>query len=399
MLLDEINGEDDARSVFEKMNSVTDRNFALLFGTLSHVLDYDDVNFTFHGHPSVALIPPILTYAKYNRELTGKELILSYIVGFEVQTRIGEDIGDKQYNNGLHVTSTLGIFGAAASLTKLMNFSYEQFCNLVGMCVSFSSGVRKNFGTMTKPLHVGILSENVYFFAKLVSRGFTANEETFNEPMSYSAITAGEHLELSSLEKLGKTWESAEFGIIVKLYPCCAYTHRSIDAVFELVDKYEIDVTEVEKIEAKVNPKVQKVLIYPEAKTGPEGKFSMQYCLSAALIDGKVNLNSFEKDEINRPEVRQLMKKVEMITDEKQIGVNKELEAEVTITTKDSKYKTVVEYPLGHPYNPLPDELMAEKVTGCVSEVIDDEKEAQLITICNELENYSSKDIMKVFTF
>lgn len=170
ILLGELVSDERSEDILSHLSSLNNREFALAFGTLSHVLDYDDVNFTFHGHPSVALIPSILTYAKYDRELSGKDLILSYIIGFEVQARIGEDIGDKQYNRGLHVTSTLGIFGAAASLTKLLNLTYEQFTHLFGMCVSFSSGVRKNFGTMTKPLHVGVMTENVYLFSKLAKR-------------------------------------------------------------------------------------------------------------------------------------------------------------------------------------------------------------------------------------
>lgn len=396
ILLGEVGSNNKSGDILEQLSSLNDREFALAFGTLSHVLDYDDVNFTFHGHPSVALIPSILTYAKYKKDLSGKELILSYIIGFEVQARIGEDIGDKQYNRGLHVTSTLGIFGAAASLTKLLDLTYEQFTHLFGMCVSFSSGVRKNFGTMTKPLHVGIMTENVYLFAKLVELGFTGNPESFNNPMSFQEITAGEYNEMNSLAKLGSVWESADFGIIVKLYPCCAYTHRSMDAVIQLRNDSGIKYEDIDSIEATVNPKVKKVLIYPEAKTGGEGKFSMQYCLSAALLDKEISLKTFEDENINRTKHQKLMKKVSMIVDDKQIGQNKELYASVRIHTSKGTFEKKIEFPLGHPNNPLSNEQMLVKVESCIGTIIEKEKINQFNAYCNNLQDYRSTDLFSV---
>lgn len=397
LLMKEIKTNSESLDVLADLMTLNERDFALAFGTLSHVLDYDDVNFTFHGHPSVALIPAILTFAKYQKKLTGRELILAYIIGFEVQARIGEDIGDKQYNRGLHVTSTLGIFGAAASLTKLMNLTYEQFLHLYGMCVSFSSGVRKNFGTMTKPLHVGIMTENVIMFAKLVRGGFTGNLESFSEPMSYQEITTDELSDLPSLDKLGNVWESEEFGIIVKLYPCCAYTHRSIDAVIEMKNESDIKANEVISVVAKVNPKVMKVLIYPEATTGGEGKFSMQYCLSSALLDEKVNLNTFEDDAVMRLEHQKLMKKISMTPDEEQIGVNKELYAKVLIETTKGTFEKQIEFPLGHPYNPLPKKIMEGKVEDCIGGVFSVDQIQHMYQVCEHLIDYESTELLSIF--
>lgn len=396
ILLGELVSDERSEDILSHLSSLNNREFALAFGTLSHVLDYDDVNFTFHGHPSVALIPSILTYAKYDRELSGKDLILSYIIGFEVQARIGEDIGDKQYNRGLHVTSTLGIFGAAASLTKLLNLTYEQFTHLFGMCVSFSSGVRKNFGTMTKPLHVGVMTENVYLFSKLAKKDFTGNSESFNNPMSFQEITAGEYVEMKSLTKLGNIWESSDFGIIVKLYPCCAYTHRSMDGVIHLKNESDINYEDIKSIEAIVNPKVEKVLIYPEAKTGGEGKFSMQYCLSAALLDEEISLKTFEDENVNRIKHQKLMKKISMVIDDKQKGQNKELYAKVRINTNETTFEKKIEFPLGHPNNPLSKEQMLTKVESSIGLIIEKEKINQLNTYCNNLPEYTSTDLLSV---
>jgi len=395
ILIEDITKE-NGKSFLEIENNLKDEDFSLLLGTLSHVIDYDDVNFTFHGHPSVSLIPPILTYAKYIRAINGRELILSYLIGFEVQARIGEDIGDLQYNKGFHTTSTLGIFGAASSLAKLMNLSFNEFSNLLGMCTSFSSGTRKNFGTMTKPLHVGLLSRNVYFFSKLVKRGFTANKNSFAEPMSFAHITTGEHNKLKSLKKLGKIWESDDFGIIIKKYPCCAYTHRSIDGIIKLLETKELQSDSIKKVIAEVNPKVEKVLIYPNATTIAEGKFSMQYCLAAAIINGKVNLETFTKENLENNSIRKMMDKIEMKVDKDQKDTGKETRAVINVYTDNTKYQVTIEHPLGHPYNPLTINQIKEKVNDCVDSFISKTKKKKLINTCRDLPTYSSNELLDI---
>ncbi|MEV9641074.1 MmgE/PrpD family protein [Mammaliicoccus sciuri] len=397
ILSEELIGGSDL-SLLERLEKANEKDFALLFATLSHVIDYDDVNFTFHGHPSVALIPPLLTYAKFQKELSGKELIVSYITGFEVQARLGEDLGNLQYQKGLHVTSTLGIFGAAASLTKAMKLDFNQFSHLIGMCVSFSSGVRKNFGTMTKPLHVGIMASNVMLFTNLVRKGFTANSEVFSEPMSYAHISTGVYSDLPAMKKLGKVWESADFGIIVKKYPCCAYTHRSIDGVMQLMKEKQINVSDITKIIAEVNPKVPTVLIYSDAKTPAEGKFSMQYCLSAAAVDQKVNLDTFTEESLNRSEIRELMGKVKMQDDAAQAGMNKEQYASITIHTVDHEYQATIEFPLGHPNNPLSEAQLSEKVDDCVGKDITQDHKKLLLSLHKELPYKTSVDLLKLFS-
>lgn len=154
---------------------------SLLFGTMSHVLDFDDVNFTFQGHPSVTLIPIILTIAK-EKNLTGKEMLRAYAIGFEVEARIGESIGAQQYSQGYHTTSTIGIYGAVAAISAVMNFDENQMKQAFGLASSLASGSRKNFGTMTKPLHIGYLTQNVYLLSQLINKGLTAANDIFQIP-------------------------------------------------------------------------------------------------------------------------------------------------------------------------------------------------------------------------
>jgi len=343
---------------------------AFLLGTMSHVLDFDDVNFTFQGHPSVTLIPIILTLGK-EYDLTGKEMMLSYAVGFEVEARIGEAIGSDQYNLGYHTTATIGIFGAVAAVSVLMKFNDDQIRYAFGLASSLASGSRKNFGTMTKPLHVGFLTKNVYLISRLISKGITATDDIFSEPIPIDRMTTGKSIDLSVTQKLGNTWELGDFGVIFKKYPCCAYTHRSIDALLELIQFENVSYDEVESIEVVVHYKVPAVLIYPEAKTALEGKFSMQYCLAAALYDREITLQTFTDDNVNRTTIQDLMKKIIMTIDEnqKEGTDSKERTATIKLFTKRKALNKRVDYPVGHPGNPFTEADMYEKFSMCLNGV------------------------------
>jgi len=340
---------------------------AFVWGALTHILDFDDVNFTFQGHPSVALIPIIMVLGK-EKNLTGKQMLLAYAVGFEVQARIGEAIGSEQYNLGNHTTSTVGIFGAIAAACNILRFNELQIKHTFGMASSLAAGSRKNFGTKTKPLHVGFLSRNVYWILKLVEKGIDATDDIFNEPIPIDLLTTGQHLNKQPIKKLGETWELETFGVITKKYPCCAYTHRSIDALFNIQADHEIELDKLEKIEAIVHYKVPAVLIYPKASTALEGKFSMQYCLAAALTDSGVNLDTFTDEMINRENVQKVMRKVQMSIDPAQkAGTNpKEQAATIKVYVNGEVYTSTVCYPKGHPVNPFNDEEMFLKFKSCV---------------------------------
>ncbi|WP_408011274.1 MmgE/PrpD family protein [Pseudalkalibacillus sp. A8] len=370
---------------------------SFLIGTMSHVLDYDDVNFTFHGHPSVALIPIILGLAK-EKQLNGKDMIEAYAIGFEVQGRIGEAIGPSQYKNGWHTTSTIGIYGAIAAAAKILKLNSQQIKYAFGVASSLSSGTRKNFGTMTKPIHTGFTAMHAYMATKLAASNFTATDDIFSNPMGIDSIMSSKKEDFSSILKLGKVWELVEFGIIIKKYPCCAFTHRSIDAVIELADENNLDISEIEKIHTDVHYKVPPVLIYPNPKTGLEAKFSMQFCLAAGITIKNLNLGTFSVDNIQNPQVQELSSKVEMSIHPKQVegtGTDERF-SEVQIFTKDKVYNKKVEYPIGHPNRPLSEKELYQKFSDCTSTMVKEDQE-QLYQLLLNLESTDWSQVESIF--
>lgn len=173
---------------------------------------------------------------------------------------------------------------------------------------------------------------------------------------------------MSAINKLGQHWELERFGIIFKKYPCCAYTHRSIDGVLELVNEYDISPDDVESIEVNVHYNVPKVLIYPNAKNALEGKFSMQYCLAAALFDKEVNLFTFTNENVNRSEIQDFMGNIVMTVDENQReeSGSKEKVAVVRVHTKWRTFEKKVDYPIGHPCKPFTENDMYQKFKMCL---------------------------------
>src|SRR5688572_7219025 len=125
---------------------------ALINGTAGHALDYDDVNNSIGGHPSVPLLPAIVALGEM-LGASGKDLLLAYVTGFEAQARIGAAVNVYHYRKGWHPTATLGVFGAAAASARLLNLDVPQTATALAIAASLSSGIKANFGTMTKPLH------------------------------------------------------------------------------------------------------------------------------------------------------------------------------------------------------------------------------------------------------
>ncbi len=153
---------------------------ALVNGTASHALDYDDVAGSMGGHPSVMLIPALIPLAEM-LDSSGRDLVTAYVAGFETACRIGRGVHHHHYEKGWHPTATLGIFGTVAGAARLLHLSIDQTAIALGMAASFAAGLKANFGTMTKPLHVGHAVRDGVFAALMAQRGL------HREPRAHSS--------------------------------------------------------------------------------------------------------------------------------------------------------------------------------------------------------------------
>jgi len=245
---------------------------ALANGTMAHMLDYDDVSIPFGGHPSVVLLPAVLALGEKLRS-SGKEVLLAYIVGFEVATRIGLACFTHHYELGWHTTATFGTIGAAATAAKLLKLNIDQSRAAFGITASLAGGLKRNFGTMTKPLHAGNAARNGIIAASLAQQGFTGDKSIFDESGNFCYVLgSGVQFDLDRATKdLGQKFNICS-GLEIKPYPSCRATHAGIDAALQVKKKYALNPADIKdsavqelisKTKIVVDPQIPKDALTP----------------------------------------------------------------------------------------------------------------------------------------
>jgi 2-methylcitrate dehydratase PrpD len=343
---------------------------ALANGVAGHAHDFDDTNFTLLGHPSVPLLAAALAAAEVEPG-DGAAVALAYITGFEVATAIGAAVNPAHYERGWHATSSIGTLACAAAAAKVFAFNVATTRTALGIAASLASGLKENFGSMTKPFHAGHAARNGVWAAMLAREGLTASETAIDGPQGYLAAFGGASGLDAALQGLGQRWQILESGIAVKPYPSCALTHSAIDALIDLRARHHLDPALISQIEVGVTRVVPSVLIHPRPVTALERKFSMEFCAAAALADGQVTLDSFD-DGPPRPVVEKLMSNVSMVVDPA-LPANREQHAWSRVTVRLSDGRTLEAAPRGaqgHPDQPLSDAALRAKFLACATRVL-----------------------------
>jgi 2-methylcitrate dehydratase PrpD len=354
---------------------------ALINGTASHALDFDDCNNTIGGHPSAPVLSALLPLAEQLGS-SGEDFITAYVAGFEVETKLGLAVNFHHYTKGWHPTATLGTFGAAAACAKLFGLNAAQTATALALAASFASGIKANFGTMTKPLHVGHCARNGLYAARLASNEFTANAhgafehkhgflDVFNGPGTYDlnrALTAWAH-----------PLDIVAPGIAIKQYPCCGSTHPAVDCMLDLVSEHHPRPGDVERIDAFVHTRRLEHTNRPNPNSELDAKFSLQYVMARALVDGHVGVADFEGDAYLDPRVRTLLPRVHVgaydQTGEGNFAADSHFGGVVRITLRDGRVLSKrVEQPRGRTSaNPLSAEQLRAKFTLCAAKVLRDD--------------------------
>jgi 2-methylcitrate dehydratase PrpD len=368
---------------------------ALVNGTAGHALDYDDVSLPMRGHPSAPLLPAVLA-AGEKTGCSGRDLLTAFVLGFEVEARLGRAVGEAHYALGWHATSTLGTLGAAAACAWLLDLDVGRTQMALGIASSLAGGLQQNFGTMTKPLHAGWAAHSGVVAVGLAGRGFTADPralegesgQTSARPGGFlRAMSGGAEVDLEPLAAFGDPFEIASSGIGVKLYPCCYAVHRSLDAALDLRARHRIDPGSIARVKVEVSRGALLPLRQEPPTTGLEGKFSLQYCLASALVDGRVSLTSLTDEAVRRLAVWELMARVEAREGAEPGAFPIGGHAEVRIVLKDgSEHSLRVDTPRGDPLRPLSWDELAGKFRECAGTVMPTEAVERTLRLVERLE-------------
>ncbi len=350
---------------------------ALVNGTFGHALDFDDVLTMMPAHPSAIILSALCATTK-ELPLSGRSLLEAYITGIEVGAKIGLGITIGHYHRGFHGTGTLGVFTALAALAKLHRLDVPTTRMAFGIASSMASGLQRNFGTMTKPLHTGWAARNAMVAVQLAMSGFTAALDALEGKAGFFSTYGVEGSDPTvTASHLANPWFLVDPGLALKKYACTYAAHRGIDGVLELKQKLRFESRDIDMLKCHVSPGGLRTLIYAEPKTGLEGKFSMQYALAAGALDGKYSLWTFTDEAVSRPEVKDLLTHIQVVEDVRCVVDEPNFESmspgsrgfvEVSIRLKNGVSDTVqVRYPIGHPKRELNWNDIREKFDDCAA--------------------------------
>jgi 2-methylcitrate dehydratase PrpD len=363
--------EDRARPVADQLGGdlrTSAEGAALVNGTSGHALDYDDVNMSVRGHPSIAVLPAAFAAAQ-SVAAPGRALLEAYIAGVEVMAKLGRAMGAAHYRAGWHATSTLGTLGAAAAAGKLHGLEVPQLAHALAIAVSEASGCQQNFGTMTKPFHPGHAARCGVHAVRLAARGMTADPTAIEGPLGFFAIFSFGAAQLDGLaDSLGRPFEFISAGLSVKKYPCCFATHRAADGVLALVGEYDIHPEDVEAVTVTVPVGGRQPLIHDRPQTGLEGKFSMPYVMAAAILDRRLVLDTFTDPAVQRPEAQALLRRVTTIEDPSMADAwNPTAQGHVVVKVHAGgrEHARRIEHPRGSREVPLRHDELVDKFRDC----------------------------------
>jgi 2-methylcitrate dehydratase PrpD len=387
--IDAIGGEPAATLIgVGGRTSVT--NAALANGTFGHVLDYDDTNQIFIGHGSVAVMPAILALAEM-RNASGAEMLAAYLLGTEVQWKLGEalvDCGD-HYAKGWHSTSTVGAFGATAAAARLLGLDAGQAANAFGIAASEVGGFQEQFGTYCKPFHAGRANEIGVRAALLAQGGFTSARSALEGKVGLLGLIA-ERCDLSKIDRFGEPWGILETsfgrGINLKAHPVCASALGAVEGMQALVARHGFGADDVERIECGVRPHSLNILMHHQPKTGLQAKFSAEYWPAITLLRGRLGLQEITDEVVASPEVQALVAKVKVYPDPS-ISVS-HARVNLKVVLKDGTSHTEAYYPAkGAADNPLTRAELDGKFHECAQwGGIGKEKAARAIALVSEME-------------
>lgn len=340
---------------------------ALINGTAAHALDFDDCSTTMGGHPSAPVVPVVLGLAETLGATTGKA-IEAWITGVEVETRLARGLLPHHYEKGWHPTATLGVFGATAAACRMLDFNEEQMTTALAVAVSMASGLKSNFGTPVKPLHVGQAAHNGIMAAMVTRRGMTANPEAFEHNYGFFNLFNG--TETYDVDAILNGWdgplEVLSPGIAVKQHPCCGSAHSAIDAALRIVAREGLlSPDAIESIETRTHERRLAHTNRPEPRSGLDAKFSVQFLTAKALTSGRIRLADFNETSFMTKEVATVLPRVVSTGHQ---GADAYL-GEVRVVMKDGRvFEDSASTNFGRgPANPMSDAELGEKFVDCAA--------------------------------
>lgn len=348
-------------------------DLGLVLGTAAHALDFDDTALS--GHPSAVLVPAILAAARVHGA-DGEAMLAAYIAGYEIWAELVFRDPDPLHAKGWHPSATIGTLAAAAAVSRLRAFSADLTLNALGVAASMASGIVANFGTMTKPVQLGLAVRNGLLACDFAEAGLSAAADALEHDKGLlAALSPHGRADRTSDARLGLDWRILQHGLNVKLYPVCYSAHRAIDAARALKTAHNLDADAIAQVDVEIGLTQATTLRNAQPKNALDAKFSAEFAMAAAFIAGGCGLAEVSDQFVAREAVQQFMTRVRIrpIDERSPEEPAHSPFDRVSVILRDGRrlVSPQIAFPRGHFRNPAPDSEVRAKFKGCVGAMLD----------------------------
>ena len=272
----------------------------------ANLLDFDDTHLETIIHPAAPVAAPALALAEA-RKFPGRDVLTAFILLVEVECRIGNAVSPRHYARGWHITSTCGIFGAAAACAKLLGLSADGIANAIGIAASQSAGNVENLPTAAKNVSVGNAARNGLFAALLAQQGYEAAPRAIEGPFGWARAMGDDPNLERLLGGLGRTWEISKN--TYKPYPAGIVFHAVIDACFKLRQVIEGQVDQIEAVTVQGSALLLARGNRP-VRNERDARVSIHHCVACGLLVGAAGVSEFARETVVRPDIAKFREKV-----------------------------------------------------------------------------------------
>ena len=358
---------------------------AFVNGCAGVLRGFEDSYFPTQLHPSAVMWPATYALAE-ERGLSGLQALTAYILGVEVAGRIALSVHPWHYDHGFRLTSTVGVFGAAAAASKLLDLSQQEFVHALGIAGNQASGLKATLGHSSSALDTGTAAAQGLRAAILAGKGLTGPQTILEHPSGFWAVFSPHHDASRITDGLGHRWQVQQ--MVLKAFPVGGPAQPFIDAVLQLRHQHHLRPQEIQTIQGQVHPDVMSLLASrPHPANSTEAVLSVHHAAAVALTDGTATLAQFTDQRVKDSAVAALRDLVQLEMDSS-LAIDQVV---VTITTKDGRTpQQRIEHMIGSPANPLSDTQLEEKYRGLAVPVLGQEQTSRLLEVAWHIDRLSN---------
>ena len=357
-------------------------------GVFGHCLDYEIQGFP-PTHGTSSCLPAALALAELHH-VPGSRVITAYVLGWEIQGRL-RAASAPATRPGYHPPGLVGPLGGAAAAAKTVGLDADQTLMALGIAASRTGGLTANTGTMVKSTHPGNAARMGAEAAILAGMGYTASDEVLESPVGYAAaIFGGEFNWDVATGGLGASWRLVDPGFDIKRFPAQVYMQNAIEAALNLREQNGVDPNNIEQVTIRRRGRGHSG---PVPRSGLDGKFSVEYCAAAALLDGHVGIDTFTDARRFSPDMEAMLGRISVEPEGPESGATLAtalLKDGTTVSAECSAFT-------GSASNPMSREQLLAKARDCFTRALSDADTERVLEMLENLESLDdTADLMAV---